>query len=171
MFKLFSDWEETSNSEDNPVMSTKPCMKISWCHTFTSSKNFSEESAKSWFTMAKTISSSKLPVLSSGPKEFILIKQKNSGTFILLFRNKLFSVWKVDGKTVGYKKSTGLYELRTVNNAGHLVPMDQGPAATQLLKDFVAGTSTQNDLNSQWSNENLTANWRFSILSALYSFK
>jgi hypothetical protein len=54
----------------------------------------------------------------------------------------LFNVWKVDGKTVGYRKSAGLYELRTVNNAGHLVPMDQGPAARQLLKDFVAGTST-----------------------------
>jgi len=59
------------------------------------------------------------------------------------FRNTLFSVWKVDGKTVGYRKSTGLYELRTVNNAGHLVPMDQGPAARQLVKDFVEGVKVE----------------------------
>jgi carboxypeptidase C (cathepsin A) len=31
----------------------------------------------------------------------------------------------------------GNYELRTVNNAGHLVPMDQGAAARQMLKEFV----------------------------------
>ena len=84
----------------------------------------------------------KLRALSSGPKEFITIKLNNSGNFFIYFRNKLFSVWKVDGRTVGYRKTAGLYELRTVNNAGHLVPMDQGPAARQLLKDFVAGTST-----------------------------
>lgn len=34
-------------------------------------------------------------------------------------------------------KSVKNYELRTVNNAGHLVPMDQGAAARQMLKDFV----------------------------------
>ena len=50
----------------------------------------------------------------------------------------MFSVWKADGKTAGYRKQVGLYELRTVNNAGHLVPMDQGPAALQLVKDFVS---------------------------------
>jgi hypothetical protein len=55
----------------------------------------------------------------------------------------LFSTWKVDGKTVGYKKQVGLYELRTVNNAGHLIPMDQGPAARQLVKDFVATKSVE----------------------------
>jgi hypothetical protein len=49
----------------------------------------------------------------------------------------LFSTWKVDGKTAGYRKQVGLYEIRTVNNAGHLVPMDQGPAARALLQDFV----------------------------------
>jgi serine carboxypeptidase 1 len=53
------------------------------------------------------------------------------------FRNTLFSTWKVGNRTAGYKKQVGLYELKTVNNAGHLVPMDQGAAATQLLKDFV----------------------------------
>lgn len=32
----------------------------------------------------------------------------------------------------------GLLELRTVNNAGHLVPMDQGEAALNMLNEFVA---------------------------------
>ncbi len=43
----------------------------------------------------------------------------------------------MNGKVAGYKKQVGLYELKTVNNAGHLVPMDQGPAARVLLQDFV----------------------------------
>lgn len=56
---------------------------------------------------------------------------------IIFLRNTLFSTWKVNNKTAGYFKKVGLYELKTVNNAGHLVPMDQGPAALQLVKDFV----------------------------------
>jgi hypothetical protein len=44
----------------------------------------------------------------------------------ILFRNTLFSVWKTGSKTSGYTKSAGYLELKTVNNAGHLVPMDQG---------------------------------------------
>ena len=40
----------------------------------------------------------------------------------------------------GYKKAVENYELRTVNNAGHLVPMDQGAAARQMLQEFVAKT-------------------------------
>jgi hypothetical protein len=70
----------------------------------------------------------------------------------------LFSVWKVEGKTVGYRKSAGLYELRTVNNAGHLVPMDQGPAARQLLKDFVAGTSTEAESKAEKETQKVTSN-------------
>lgn len=62
----------------------------------------------------------------------------NSGKLLFKFRNTLFSTWKVNGKTAGYRKQVGFYELRTVNNAGHLVPMDQGPAARQLVKDFVS---------------------------------
>jgi carboxypeptidase C (cathepsin A) len=49
----------------------------------------------------------------------------------------LFSVWKTAGKTSGYKKEVGLLELRTVNNAGHLVPMDQGEASLNMVKAFV----------------------------------
>lgn len=93
--------------------------------------------------MDKMISSSKLQVHSSGLREFITIIPNNSGIFLFYFRNTLFSTWKVYGKTVGYRKQVGLYELRTVNNAGHLVPMDQGPAARQLVKDFVSGTSVE----------------------------
>lgn len=63
-----------------------------------------------------------------------MIKQNNSGTIINYFRNTLFSTWKVGNKTAGYKKQVELYELRTVNNAGHLVPMDQGEAARQMCK-------------------------------------
>ena len=57
---------------------------------------------------------------------------------MIFFRNTLFSTWQSNNKTAGYFKKVGLYELKTVNNAGHLVPMDQGPAALQLVKDFVA---------------------------------
>ncbi len=62
---------------------------------------------------------------------------KTSGNKFFYFRNTLFKTWHVDGKTAGYKKQVGLYELRTINNAGHLVPMDQGPAARHMAKDFV----------------------------------
>jgi hypothetical protein len=48
----------------------------------------------------------------------------------------------VNGKVAGYKKQVGLYELKTVNNAGHLIPMDQGPAARVLLQDFVNRSMT-----------------------------
>ena len=37
----------------------------------------------------------------------------------------------------GYVKEVGLFELRTVNNAGHLVPMDQGENALFMAKTFV----------------------------------
>ena len=84
---------------------------------------------------------SKLQAPSNGLRKFIMIMQNNSGTFYFILRNTLFTTWKVNAKTVGYKKQVGLYELRTVNNAGHLVPMDQGPAARQLVKDFVSGNS------------------------------
>lgn len=49
----------------------------------------------------------------------------------------MFSVWKTGSKTSGYSKSVGLLELKTVNNAGHLVPMDQGEAALNLATSFV----------------------------------
>lgn len=42
------------------------------------------------------------------------------------FRDTYFSTWKTGTKTSGYFKTVGFLELRTVNNAGHLVPMDQG---------------------------------------------
>jgi len=59
------------------------------------------------------------------------------GKFIIKSRNTLFHTWHVNGKVAGYRKVAGLYELRTVNNAGHLIPMDQGPAARHMLNDFV----------------------------------
>jgi hypothetical protein len=45
--------------------------------------------------------------------------------------------WKVAGQVAGFNKIVGYLELRTVNDAGHLVPMDQGERALQLVKDFV----------------------------------
>ena len=61
----------------------------------------------------------------------------NSGTDLFICRDTYFSVWKTAGKTSGYTKSAGYLELKTVNNAGHLVPMDQGAAALNLVKTFV----------------------------------
>lgn len=53
------------------------------------------------------------------------------------FKKSLFSAWKIRGKVVGSVKSAGLLELRIVNNAGHLVPMDVPEAALDLVTGFV----------------------------------
>lgn len=100
--------------------------------------------------------------------------------YIFYSRNTLFSVWKVNDKTVGYRKQVGLYELRTVNNAGHLVPMDQGPAARQLVKDFVSGGKSieiqaqqkieNMDVVSNWSVKNQSKKW-FVFDITFYHFK
>ena len=50
----------------------------------------------------------------------------NLGKYFYIFRDTYFSTWKTGTKTSGYFKTVGFLELRTVNNAGHLVPMDQG---------------------------------------------
>jgi hypothetical protein len=50
----------------------------------------------------------------------------NLGNYYINFRDTYFSTWKTGTKTSGYFKTVGFLELRTVNNAGHLVPMDQG---------------------------------------------
>ena len=74
---------------------------------------------------------------SNGLKEYIMKMLNNSGKINFKYRSTRFETWKVDGKVAGYRKLVGKLELKTVNNAGHLVPMDQGPAALQLVKDFV----------------------------------
>ena len=43
----------------------------------------------------------------------------------------------VHKKHFRYKKSAANLEYRTVNKAGHLVPMDQGEAALDMVKSFV----------------------------------
>ena len=53
------------------------------------------------------------------------------------FRNTLFTTWKVDGKVAGSIKAAGMLEFRIVNNAGHLVPMDQGRNALEMVRSFV----------------------------------
>ena len=53
------------------------------------------------------------------------------------FKKSLFSAWKIKGKVVGSMKSSGLLELRIVNNAGHLVPMDCPETALDLVTSFV----------------------------------
>jgi len=59
--------------------------------------------------MDKTILSLRHQVLLNGPKEFTMISLMNLGNFIINFRNTLFSVWKVNDKTVGYRKQVGLF--------------------------------------------------------------
>ena len=54
------------------------------------------------------------------------------------FRNTLFKTWKVDGKVAGSIKAAGKLEFRIVNNAGHLVPMDQGRNALEMVRQFVS---------------------------------
>lgn len=53
------------------------------------------------------------------------------------FRDTHFSIWKVDGKVAGSQKKAGKLEYKIVNNAGHLVPMDQGYNALSMVRDFV----------------------------------
>ena len=45
--------------------------------------------------------------------------------------------WKVGERVAGFNKIVGRLELRTVNDAGHLVPMDQGAAALEMVRNFV----------------------------------
>jgi carboxypeptidase C (cathepsin A) len=45
--------------------------------------------------------------------------------------------WKVGNRVAGFNKIVGNLELRTVNDAGHLVPMDQGEAALEMVRSFV----------------------------------
>jgi serine carboxypeptidase-like clade 4 len=56
------------------------------------------------------------------------------------FRDTLLSPWYVNGKVAGFNKIVGYLELRTVNDAGHLVPMDQGEAALEMVKNFIKRT-------------------------------
>jgi len=55
-------------------------------------------------------------------------------------------VWKVNNKTAGYVKAAGNLELRTVNNAGHLVPMDQGEASLVMLRSFIKGAMGEGEI-------------------------
>ena len=41
--------------------------------------------------------------------------------------------------------------------------MDQGPAARQLLKDFVAGTSTEAESKAEKETQKVTSNWKFQL--------
>jgi hypothetical protein len=41
---------------------------------------------------------------------------------------------------VGFYKKVGNLWLRTINDAGHLIPMDQGLVALALVNDFVKGS-------------------------------
>lgn len=59
---------------------------------------------------------------------------------MLLFRDTLLTPWKINKKVVGFYKRVGNLWLRNINDAGHLVPMDQGEVALALVSDFVTGT-------------------------------
>lgn len=52
-------------------------------------------------------------------------------------RETLLQPWKVKDKVAGFHKIVGNLELRTVNDAGHLVPMDQGENSLEMVKSFV----------------------------------
>jgi hypothetical protein len=56
----------------------------------------------------------------------------------------------LNNKVVGFYKKVGNLWLRTINDAGHLVPMDQGVVALQLVNDFVKGSlSSQSEVDIQ----------------------
>jgi len=53
------------------------------------------------------------------------------------YRKADFTPWLIEKKVVGYKKTAGNLEYRIVNQAGHLVPMDQPVSALDMLRSFV----------------------------------
>lgn len=53
------------------------------------------------------------------------------------FRDTLFTPWKINNQVKGFYKRVGNLELRTINDAGHLLPMDQGEVALNMLNDFI----------------------------------
>lgn len=49
--------------------------------------------------------------------------------------------FSVDGVEVGLQKSHGQLMFLKVNNAGHMVPMDQPKASLEMLKRWIQGIS------------------------------
>lgn len=59
---------------------------------------------------------------------------KNATDFV----NTDYSVWNdTAGNVIGYRKRVGPLEMRIVNKAGHLVPMDQPASAINMAYDFI----------------------------------
>ena len=58
-----------------------------------------------------------------------------SGSF--KFTEKQFTPWKIGNSVVGSTKSEGPLTLNIVNNAGHMVPMDNPIAALNMISTFV----------------------------------
>ena len=56
---------------------------------------------------------------------------------IVLFRDDMLTPWKINNSVKGFYKRVGNLELRTINDAGHLLPMDQGEVALNMVKDFI----------------------------------
>jgi carboxypeptidase C (cathepsin A) len=55
----------------------------------------------------------------------------------VLFRDTMLTPWKINNSVKGFYKRVGNLELRTINDAGHLLPMDQGEVALHMVKDFI----------------------------------
>jgi len=53
------------------------------------------------------------------------------------FRDTLLTPWKINSEVKGFYKKVGKMELRTINNAGHLLPMDQGEVTLTMVNEFV----------------------------------
>ena len=45
----------------------------------------------------------------------------------------------------GFYKKVGKLELRTINNGGHLIPMDQGEVALNMLNGFVSSAMAEEE--------------------------
>ena len=78
-----------------------------------------------------------------------MLMVRSLGIFYRLFRETLLSPWKINQKVVGYQKRVGSLWLRNINNAGHMVPMDQGEVALALVNDFVKGTLAREEKQEQ----------------------
>lgn len=48
-----------------------------------------------------------------------------------------FKTWKVNDKVAGSYKKAGKLELKIVNNAGHMIPMDQGENCLNMVRSFI----------------------------------
>lgn len=104
-----------------------------------------EDFMKPYVDRVEYLLANKLPVLIYNGQNDIIVESPGTMRWVErinypdaeTFQKTKFRSWKVDGQVAGSIKSAGNLEFRIVNNAGHLVPMDQGKNALDMVRSFV----------------------------------